>query len=143
MPSTAEVAITDRLSPVTTINAYSAALSVSTLVDGLAVTLVDGSRSRSRSHALPGISNQCLQLCITLQRRFIAHDDRRELSGADGWQPLATTYNPRSLTKNERGLVFGLKEAEARALVLAMSELLVNELEDNNWARRGCRASWC
>jgi adenylate cyclase len=38
-------------------------------------------------------------------------------------------------TKNERSLVFGLKEAEARALVLAMSELLVNELEDNNWGQ--------
>lgn len=38
-------------------------------------------------------------------------------------------------TKTERRLVFALKQAEARALVVAMSELLVNELEDNNWGQ--------
>jgi class 3 adenylate cyclase/HAMP domain-containing protein len=38
-------------------------------------------------------------------------------------------------TSTERRLVFALKEAEAKALVIAVSELLVNELEDNNWGQ--------
>jgi adenylate cyclase len=38
-------------------------------------------------------------------------------------------------TSTERQIVFAQKQGEARALVIAMSELLLNELEDNNWGQ--------
>ncbi|MEZ4361315.1 MAG: adenylate/guanylate cyclase domain-containing protein [Kofleriaceae bacterium] len=38
-------------------------------------------------------------------------------------------------TTTERQVVFAQKEAEAKALVSAMADLLVNELEDDNWGQ--------